>query len=277
MLSSVDGLDAPGYPGACDCHIHVYEEGYPLAASAVSRPPHAPLAVYRKIQQSLGLSRAILVQPTAYGADNRCLLAALEQLGLGARGIAVLPAGTDQIELERLHRKGIRGVRYIMLAGGVLPWSSLIESAEQCAALGWHINLQFDGREFPGRESMLRGLPGRLVIDHTGKFLEPVAPDSAAFAALCRLLDGGRCWVKLSAPYETSRAGPPHYDDIASLARILARRYPERCLWGSNWPHPGTATAPDEAQLLEWLKSLVDDEATCRKIWVDNPAELYGF
>ncbi|GAB2901114.1 amidohydrolase family protein [Paralcaligenes sp. KSB-10] len=275
MLSPVDA--APGYPGACDCHIHIYEEAYPLAASAVSRPPNAPLSAYRAMQPLLGLSRAILVQPTAYGADNRCLLAALEQLGAGARGIAVVPAGADEAELERFHRKGIRGVRYIMLAGGILPWDGLPESAAQCAALGWNINLQFDGREFPERESMLRGLPGRLVIDHTGKFLEPVAPDSEPFAALCRLLDGGRCWIKLSAPYETSRAGPPHYDDIACLASVLARRYPERCLWGSNWPHPGAATAPDDAQLLEWLRSLVDDESVCRKIWVDNPAELYGF
>lgn len=271
-----DGASAQ-IDGACDCHIHVYEQGYPLAASATFRPPHAPLSAYKAVQRALGLSRAVLIQPTAYGFDNRCMLAALGHLGDCARGIAILPPQTDESVFGRLHRGGVRGLRYIMLPGGVLSWDSLPEMAARGAVHGWHINLQLDGRELPEYQALLGRLPGRLVIDHTGKFLEPVAPDSAAFKALCGLLDTGRCWVKLSAPYETSRTGPPGYEDVARLAAELARRYPQRCLWASNWPHPNTQPVPDTARLLAWFKDLCGNEAAWRRICIDNPAELYGF
>ncbi|HET9042412.1 MAG TPA: amidohydrolase family protein, partial [Burkholderiales bacterium] len=122
-------------------------------------------------------------------------------------------------------------------------------------------------------------LPGKFVIDHTGKYLEPVAPDHAAFAALLRLVDTGRCWVKLSAPYETSRTGAPGYEDVARLAQALARHAPERMLWASNWPHPSAPpdAVPDDADLLDLLLEWAPDETVRRKILVDNPAALYGF
>ena len=124
---------------------------------------------------------------------------------------------------------------------------------------------------------MLRRLPCRLVIDHVGRFLGPVEPDSDAVLALFRLLDKGRCWMKISAPYESSRFGPPGYDDIAWIARAVAERYPERCLWASNWPHPNQSPAPADAAMLDWGLGCIADTATQRKALVDNPAELYGF
>ncbi|HEV2682230.1 MAG TPA: amidohydrolase family protein [Rhodanobacter sp.] len=273
----MDPISVQAYPGACDCHIHVYEDGYPLATHATFHPPHAPVPAYQKVQQSLGLTRVIVVQPTGYGFDNRCTLAALEHLGSAARGIAVVPPGVTDEELARLHCAGVRGIRYMMLPGGLLPWDSLEAMAARVAPLGWNINLQLDGRELPRHESVLNRLPGRLVIDHIGKFLEPVHPDSEAFQSLRRLLDHGHCWIKLSAPYETSRAGPPDYDDVALLARTLVAHYPERCLWASNWPHPNVQPQPSDVLLLEWLMRCADDERVRRKIWVDNPAGLYGF
>ncbi len=263
---------------ACDCHVHVFEDRWPLVASATYQPPHAPASAYRsEVQRALGVGRAIVVQPTGYGFDNRCTLTAMQQLGEGARGVAVVPPDVADAELESLHAAGVRGVRFMMLSGGVLPWSSLETLAARVAPLGWNINLQLDGRELPLHEAMLSRLPCRLVIDHIGKFLGPVELDGDAVHALCRLLDGGRCWIKLSAPYESSRSGPPAYDDVAPLVRMLAERFAERGLWASNWPHPNVRPAPDNWALLDWALRCFGSEATCRRILVDNPAALYGF
>ncbi|KVV42260.1 amidohydrolase [Burkholderia territorii] len=262
---------------ACDCHIHVYDDAYPLAPTATFRPPHAPVDAYRRVQRALGLARVIVVQPTGYGFDNRCTLDALAALGPQARGVATLPVDVPDAELERLHAAGIRGVRFMTLAGGVARWDALERTAARIAPLGWHIDLQLDGRTLPDVASMLTALPARVVIDHTGKFLTPVAPDAPAFVALRRLLDRGHVWVKLSAPYETSRSGAPGYDDVARLATVLAREHSARCVWGSNWPHPNASPAPDDARLLGWLHACAADEAAGRAILVDNPAVLYGF
>ena len=143
---------------------------------------------------------------------------------------------------------------------------------------GWHANLQLDGRELPKYEAQIRRLPGRFVIDHNGKFLEPVGVAHEAFGTLLRLLDTGRCWVKLSAPYETSKTGAPKYEDVSRLARALVKQAPERMLWASNWPHPMVAPGTlDDLQLLHLLEDWAPREADRRKILVDNPAELYGF
>jgi len=267
----------PLYAGACDCHVHIYDDSYPLAPSATFKPAPAPVPAYREVQQALSLTRVVVVQPTGYGFDNRCTLSALAQFGDAARGVAMLPPDTTDVELARLHDAGVRGVRHMMLAGGLSTWNGLEADAAHIAPLGWNIDLQLDGRDLPHHEAALMRLPGKLVIDHTGKFLEPVQPDSEAFKSLCRVMDRGQCWVKLSAPYETSRVGAPDYDDVAVLARMLAERYPERCLWGSNWPHPNAQPRPSDALLLDWLAHCAGSEVTRRKILVDNPGDLYGF
>jgi D-galactarolactone isomerase len=264
-------------PGACDCHMHVYDDAYPLAPSATFTPPHAPVAAYRAVQRELGLERTVVVQPTGYGFDNRCTLAALADLGPGARAIVVVAADVADAELERMHGAGVRGVRFMMLPGGVLPWSALEPTAARIAALGWHIDLQLDGRELAQREPMLQRLPCRLVIDHVGRFLGPVTAQSDSVQALLRLLDAGRCWIKISAPYESSQSGPPGYDDIAWIARLVAERFPERCLWASNWPHPNRHPPPSNAAMLAWAFGCIDSSPTQRKMLFDNPAELYGF
>src|SRR5262249_2853209 len=149
---------------------------------------------------------------------------------------------THDGELKRLHDAGARGIRFHMLPGGALGWPLLEPMAKRAAALGWHIQLQLDGRTLPEYEARLLALPCDLVIDPNGKFLEPVGPDHPGMQTLLRLLGTGRVWVKLSAPYETSRAGAPGYEDVGVIARALARAAPERCLWASNWPHPGQKT-----------------------------------
>jgi D-galactarolactone isomerase len=150
--------------------------------------------------------------------------------------------------------------------------------AARVPPFGWHLNVQFDGRDFEQFEERLAQAPSRIVIDHTGKFLEPVPPEHPGFKALLRLIDTGRTWVKLAAPYETSKLGPPTYDDVGRLAKALARAAPERMLWASNWPHPTQGvTAPDDAVLLDMLLDWLPDDAARRKALADNPAELYGF
>ena len=263
--------------GACDCHFHIYEDGRPLAPTATFKPPHAPVPAYKEVQRALGLTRAVVVQPTGYGFDNSCTLDAIAALAPDSRGIAIIEPGTSDQRIEELDAAGIRGVRYFMLAGGVLPWDTLEAMSARIAARNWNINLQLDGRELPRHKDMLLRLPSRLVIDHTGKFLEPVAPDSEAFGALLQLLDSGRCWVKLSAPYETSREGPPKYEDVGRLARLLAQRYPERCLWATNWPHPNQNPVPSSQAMLDLLFDWAPDASARKAILVDNPAHLYGF
>lgn len=269
---------AARWPGACDCHMHVYEDSYPLAPTATFKPPKAPAASYRAVQRTLGLSRVVVLQPTGYGHVNTCTLNGMASRGGEARGVAVIAAGIGDAELAALDRAGMRAVRFMMLPGGVLGWDALVPIAARIAPLGWHVDLQLDGRSLPEHEAVLQSLPTPLVIDHIGKFLSgPIEPDSEAFASLRRLLDGGRCWIKISAPYESSRSGPPGYDDVAVLARILVEQYGERCLWASNWPHPNTSPAPSEADLLDWFLRLAGSDRVAGRILVDNPAGVYGF
>ncbi|WP_442504128.1 amidohydrolase family protein [Marinivivus vitaminiproducens] len=261
--------------------MHVYgpEKSYPLAPTCPLQPPDAPVAVYEALMRKLGIERTVVVQPSAYAADNRRALDAVAELGLDrARAVVVVEPGIDDAALSDLTKRGARGLRFHMLAGGILPWSVLPDMAARVGDHGWHVQLQFDGRELTERFDRLKVLPGPVVIDHNGKFLEPVPPDHEAFKALLRLLETGRFWVKVSAPYETSRTGAPAYRDVDVLARALIAAAPERVLWGTNWPHPNAQVdAPEDAALLDLLLDWADSDAIRERILVDNPAALYGF
>lgn len=265
--------------GACDTHMHVYDRAVPSAPGGPPIPGHFPVEAYRAMQARLGLARVVVVQPNAYQDDNRVTLEAIRALGAGAKGVGVVKPGASDAEIERLTRGGIVAQRIFNLPNGAVPLAQMHEVMARVHPCGWFANIQLDGRELPEHEARIARLPGRFVIDHTGKYLEPVAPDHPAFRSLLRLVDTGRCWVKLSAPYETSRTGAPGYEDVARLARALARHAPERMLWASNWPHPSAPpdAVPDDADLLDLLLDWAPDEAARRRILVDNPAELYGF
>ncbi|MFQ5931311.1 MAG: amidohydrolase family protein [Nitrospiraceae bacterium] len=265
--------------GACDTHMHIYgpPEQFPFVPGPAAKPAPTPLKDYLAMLDRIGVERAVIVQPAAYGTDNRCTLEAMREMGERARGIATLDTDVKDAELQQLTNAGVRGVRFHMLPGGVLPWAILEEMAARVYPFGWHVQLQMDGRELPDRAAMLRRLPCKLVIDHTGKFLEPVGTGHPGFRALLGLVEGGHCWVKLSAPYETSKAGPPNYPDVGVLAKALVKVAPERMLWGSNWPHPSVRDKPDDAMLLDVLLDWVGDDATRDRILSDNPAALYGF
>jgi D-galactarolactone isomerase len=258
--------------------MHIYNDKFPLAPTAAFKPPNASVADYMKVRERVVITRTVVVQPSSYGKDNSCTLEAMAAIGPSARGIAVVDASATDKEMERLTKAGIRGIRFFMLKGAPLPWEELDRLAARVNEFGWHAQLQLDGRDLPDREAQIRRWPGTLVIDHTGKFLEPVPVDHPGFRVLVKLVEAGKTWVKLSAPYETSKKGPPNYDDVGVLAKQLVRTAPDRMVWASNWPHPTPGIAkPDDAQLLDVLLDWAPDEATRHKILVDNPAKLYGF
>jgi D-galactarolactone isomerase len=257
--------------------MHFYD-GAAAARPGTPDPGRFTVPMYRELQRKLGLERVVVVQPNAYGDDNGVTLKSMKELGKAAKGVAVVKPGVTDAELERLTKAGMRAVRIMTLHGGMLGFEVLDSVMARVHPFGWHANIQLDGRELPKHEAQIRRLPGRFVIDHTGKFLEPVSVDSEPFRSLLNLVDTGRCWVKLSAPYETSKNGPPRYEDVGALAKALVKRAPERMLWASNWPHPSArAHPPDDVELMELLLDWTPEERIREKILVDNPAQLYGF
>jgi D-galactarolactone isomerase len=257
--------------------MHIYTDGYVVAPTAIGPRPNGDVPDYLEKRATLGLSRCIVVQPTHYGADNACTLAAMAAFGDTARGVAVLDPAAGDDEFARLAGLGVRGIRFQMVPGGSTPWAETTRLAVRAAEHGWHAQLQLDGREFPERIATIREWPGGLVVDHIGRFHAP-GLDEPAVRVLLGLIDGGRCWVKLSAPFIHSRDGWPDFADQSRLARALVERAPGRMLWASNWPHPGMqADPPDDGRLLDILADWCPDEPTRRRILVDNPAALYGF
>ena len=274
-------LRAP--PGACDTHVHVFDDRSPTVPGATFRPPgRAGAAEYRAVQRRLGLERVLLVQSSVYGTDNRVMLDAVAELGPGAAGVALVDAAATDAHLDALTQGGVRAARFLMEPGGVLGWDELEHIAARVAARGWFVNLQMDGRGIADRADLIASLAAPVVVDHVGMFIEPVTPDHPSFRALLRLTANGRTWVKLSAPYAGGRTGAPPYLAVGALARALAREAPDRLLWGSNWPHPFTtqvrrSPAEDDAMLLDLLLDWVEEPAVRDRILADNPAALLGF
>lgn len=261
---------------ACDTHIHFYDHRHPVAPAATLRPPDATPDDYRSMLAALDVERMVVVQPTTYGLDNRCQLDAMAVFGGAARGVMVVDPDVDPGELARLTDAGVRGARFHLLPGGAVAWEMLEAVAANIAPFGWHVQLQLNGRELPERLDRLLRLPVGLVVDHVGRFMPTVEPDSPAFAALLTLIDHG-AMVKLSAPYESSGTGPPDFDDVTRLVDELVARAPDRLLWASNWPHPGQANPPTAAELVALRDRWLPTTDLRRQVLVDNPAERYDF
>ncbi len=271
-------LKAP--PLACDCHHHIYDTArFP----AVQRPePNARVAEYRLLQRRIGTSRDIVVTPSAYGTDNRVTLDAISQLGANARGVAVINPTITDTELKALDRGGIRGIRFALnttLNGNKAVTSlDMIEPlAKRVDELGWHVQLQTGADQIVSARDLWNRVPSVMVFDHMGHIPQPMGTKHPAFALICRLIDKGRTWVKLSVTYDNTKDGPPTYADVTKVAQAYVKAAPERMVWGSNWPHPNETIKPDDAVLFDLLAEWAPDETTRHRILVENPAELYGF
>lgn len=272
-------LDAP--EGACDCHHHIYDGRFPVSPHwRQGFPPGAAVADYRLLQQRLGLTRSVVVQPSTYGVDNRCLVDALGQFGAASRGVAVVDTEVKDAELRTLADAGVRAIRVNFVSPqtwGTTTPEVLTTLAKRVSPLGWHVQLLMTADQIVTHESVIRTLPTPVVIDHLGRIPQPDGIKHPAFAAVRRMLDGGRTWLKVTEPYEDSKLGPP-YADSSEVARAYVQAAPERILWGTDWPHPTQrGTKPDDALLLDLLADWAPDQRTRRRILVENPAELFGF
>jgi D-galactarolactone isomerase len=265
--------------GACDTHIHFYDDRYATVPNTPTPPP-VGIPEYRQVMDWLGLERVIVVQANAYGDDNRLVMDTTAELGPDkARAVVVVKPGVADAELERLTSGGARGLRIMNLLGGTLGLNVAEEMAGRIKPFGWSMLLQLNGRELPEHEAMIKRLPVKIIIDHIGKFIDPVPVDHPSFQCLLRLIDTGNVWVKLAGCYETSLSGKPKYEDVGLLAKALIKHAPQRMIWASNFPHAQAAKFgyPDEAALLDLMLDWAPNEADRHKIFVDNPAELYGF
>ena len=243
--------------------------------------PDATASDYKRVQQRLGTSRVVVVQPAAYGTDNRVTVDALAQLGRAdARGIGVLHPDVSDAELEALDRGGIVGLRFTQhFPATAVTTAEMIEPlANRIQALGWHTQLHLRADQIVAMAPMIERLPGTLVFDHMGRLPQPEGASHPAFALLRRWLGEGRTWVKLSGPYLDTPKSAPRYAQAAAIARAFVRAAPERLVWGSDWPHPTeTAAKPDDGTLFDLLGEWAGDERTRTRILADNPAALYNF
>jgi len=232
------------------------------------------------LQQRIGTTRAIVVQAAVYGTDNRGLVAALGELGDRARGVAVVHPTVTDAELDLLHASGVRGVRFSQHdpATAVTSAEMIEPIARRIAERGWHTQLHLRGDQIAAMAELIERLPGTIVVDHMGRLPQPEGVAHGAFAVVRRLLDSGRGWVKLSGAYLDTKVGPPRYADIKPVGRALAEHAPERCVWGSDWPHPTEPNVkPDDAALFDLLQEWSVDENMRHRVLVANPAVLYGY
>ena len=264
-----------------DCHFHVngpYNR-YPLSPGRSYSPPQATVSDYQAMARTIGIDRMVIVQPSTFGTDNRCTLDAVGVLGRdNARAVVVIDDGFDANALSQMHAQGARGVRFNAVSGNGTPLAQLEHLAGKIAPLGWHIQFYTHGEQLADLAQIISKMPVPVVLDHMAGVQSDRGTASPEFRAAVELLQSGQAYVKLSG-YRSTVEGYP-YQDVAPLARGYIEAAPDRCLWGSDWPHPnlfGDTHMPDDGQLLDLLGEWAPSEQLRRKILVDNPARLYGF
>ncbi|MGH6881560.1 amidohydrolase family protein [Hypericibacter sp.] len=266
--------------GAWDCHCHVLgpADRYPYWPDRSYTPPEAPLSRYLALLDLLGVEHGVLVQPSVYGTDNRMLTDSLKAEPRRLRGVAVIDATVSDRELQAMHEAGVRGVRVNLLFRGGVSFAAAEAIADRIRALGWHIQFLLDISQTPDLHQAAKRLRLPIVIDHMGHFPASHGATSPAFRDLRAMLAEGLAWVKLSAPYLFTRQPGMPYADVTPIARALVEAAPERCVWGTDWPHPANKLAmPDDGPLTDLLRDWVPDEAVRRRILAENPKALYDF
>lgn len=264
--------------GTVDCHFHIFGpfDRFPLDEGRHYTPPAALVPDYLAMAEAVGIERMVVVQASVYGTRNEVTLDAVRQFGVHrARAVAVIDESFDEAALRRLHEDGVRGVRFNMVSGNGTPEDQLDALARRVAPLGWHIQVYADGPKLLEVAPKLAALPVEVVIDHSGGVMAALGTAHPQFQALLRLLDSGRAWVKVCS-YRASSAGAP-WTDAAPNVRALVAAAPERCVWGTDWPHPQMEPCPEAGVLLDQFMAWVPDAAVRQKVLVENAARLYGF
>lgn len=260
---------------ACNSHLHIIDPAFPNDGHAQAQI--GTVETYQALAQQLGMTRAVFVQAKVFSLDNRCLLDAIQKFGPeNARGIAVVDASISDVELEKLHRGGVRGLRF-----SVWNPSNVVVSFEDCPRLasrihefGWNIQLHMGAEQLLQYADVIRSLDCRIVLDHMGRLNPALGTKDPAYPFLCELIDKGNTWIKLSGPYLNTTVGAP-WPDASSTAQAIAAYAPERVVFGTDFPHVTEKVKPDEFSLVELLAEWLPTQHARQLALVENPQELY--
>ncbi|MBI3517530.1 MAG: amidohydrolase family protein [Proteobacteria bacterium] len=266
-------------PGACDAHCHVFgpADRFPYAPERSYTPPDAPVAALRALHATLGVSRAVIVQASCHGTDNRAMLDAIASSDGAYRGIAIVGGNVTGAELAALDRGGVRGVRFNFVAhlGGAPDLEVFDRTLDRLDGLGWHVVLHLDAEDILTYADRIRRIRVPFVIDHMGRVKAAGGLDQKPFKMLLELMRNPLAWVKVCGPERVSSTGKP-FDDAIPFARRLLEAAPERVLWGTDWPHPNIAgDMPNDGALVDLFMRVSDDAGLRHRVLVDNPTRLY--
>lgn len=275
-------------PGAVDAHCHVFgpEAQFPFAPERKYTPCDASREQLFALRDRLGFARNVIVQATCHGADNRAMADACRASAGRARGVATVRRSVTDRELEELHAAGVRGVRFNFVRRLVdfTPKDELAEIAARIASLGWHVVVYFEARDLAALWDFFIALPTTVVVDHMGRPDVTQSVDGPEFERFMRLLaEHPGIWSKVSCPERLSASGPPALDgernayrDVVPFARRIVETFPQRVLWGTDWPHPNLKThMPDDGLLVDFIPHIAATPELQRRLLVDNPMRLY--
>ena len=274
----------PGYvqpPGSVDAHCHVFGPGdvFPYAPERKYTPTDAGKEQLFALRDFLGFDRNVIVQATCHGADNSAMVDALLASGDRARGVATVRPGVSRAELTDLHAAGVRGIRFNFVKRLVDPkpddyYRGL---ADQVAELGWHIVVYFEAPDLAERWQLFTSLPTIVVVDHMGRPDVSQPLGSPGFAQFTRFMrERENVWSKVSGAERLSLSGPPEYADVVPVARHIVQTFPDRIIWGTDWPHPNMKShMPDDGNLVDLIPRIAPTGDLQRRLLVDNPQRLY--
>lgn len=276
---SKPGFEPP--PGAIDAHCHVFGPAsrFPFAPTRKYTPCDAPKERLFALRDFLGFERNVIVQATCHGTDNAALIDALKAAGGRARGVAAVRPDIGADELAKMNEVGVRAVRFNFVKRLVdaTPRELFLAIAEKITRLGWHIVVYFEAPDLEELTPFLRQLPTVIVVDHMGRPDVTKGVEHPEFQRFLALMEENEnIWVKVSCPERLTVAGPPGYDDVIPFARTLVERFPDRVLWGTDWPHPNMKShMPDDGALVDIIPRIALDAGQQAALLVDNPSQLY--
>ncbi|MEJ8472957.1 amidohydrolase family protein [Roseibium algae] len=265
--------------GSVDAHCHVFGPGssFPYASQRKYTPTDAPKEMLFALRDHLGLSRNVIVQASCHGTDNAALIDALRAAPDLTRGIAVVDPAISDAELQDMDEAGVRGIRFNFVRRLVDPGPKdvYMRLAERVKELGWHVVVYFEAPDLDELAPFLKSLPVTVVIDHMGRPDTASGVEGEGFQNFIALMENEKFWVKVGCPERLTIDGPP-YDDVAPFARTLVKRFSDRVLWGTDWPHPNMKShLPDDGLLVDRIPIIAPTEILQKKLLVENPMRLY--